>query len=44
MSVRAKLFGVALGAALAALAALAWFGYRRTELLLWLGDSLLLCA
>jgi hypothetical protein len=44
MSTRANLVGVALGAALAALAALAWLGYRRTELLLWLGNSLFLCA
>ena len=44
MSARANLVGVALGATLAALAALAWFDYRRAELLLWLGDSLFLCA
>jgi hypothetical protein len=44
MNARAHLAGVALGATLAALAVLAWLGYGRPELLLWLGNSLFLCA
>jgi hypothetical protein len=44
MSARARLVGIALGAALAALAAVAWLGYGRPELLLWLGESLFMCA
>ena len=44
MSARARLAGVVLGAGLVALAALAWLGYGRPEVLLWLGDSLFLCA
>ncbi|HET9044227.1 MAG TPA: hypothetical protein VFN70_13810 [Burkholderiales bacterium] len=44
MSARARLAGVALGAMLAALAVLAWHGYGRPEVLLWLGSSLFLCA
>jgi hypothetical protein len=44
MSARARLTGVALGATLAALAVLAWLGYGRPEVLLWLGSSLFLCA
>jgi hypothetical protein len=44
MSTRARLASVALGATLVALAVLAWLGYRRPEYLLWLGNSLFLCA
>jgi len=44
MSARVRLAGVALGATLAALAVLAWLGYGRPEVLLWLGNSLFLCA
>jgi len=35
---------LALGAALAAVAALAWLGYRRPDFVLWLGNSLFLCT
>ena len=34
----------ALGAVLAAAAALAWFGYRQPDFALWLGNSLFLCT
>jgi hypothetical protein len=44
MNTRVRLAGAALGATLAALAVLAWLGYGRPEVLLWLGSSLLLCA
>ncbi|HSD54592.1 MAG TPA: hypothetical protein VLC47_10520 [Burkholderiales bacterium] len=44
MSACARLAGIALGAAFAALAAIAWLGYGRPELLLWLGNSLFMCA
>jgi len=44
MSTRARLASVALGATLVALAMLAWLGYGRPEYLLWLGNSLFLCA
>jgi len=43
MSTRTVLH-LALGAALAAAAALAWLGYRRPDFLLWLGNSLFLCT
>ena len=33
-----------LGSALAAIAALAWLGYRRPDFVLWLGNSLFLCT
>ena len=35
---------IALAMALAAVAALAWLGYRRPDFLLWLGNSLFLCT
>ena len=35
---------VALAVALAAVAALAWLGYRRPDFIFWLGSSLLLCT
>lgn len=34
----------ALGTVLAAMAALAWLGYRQPEFVLWLGNSLFLCT
>jgi hypothetical protein len=44
MSAHRRLAGIALGAALVAVAASAWHGYGRPEFLLWLGNSLFLCA
>ncbi|HTO48441.1 MAG TPA: hypothetical protein VML91_12455 [Burkholderiales bacterium] len=35
---------LALAAALAAVAAFAWLGYRRPDFVLWLGNSLFLCT
>ena len=35
---------LALAAALAAAAWLAWLGYRRPDFVLWLGNSLFLCT
>ena len=35
---------LALGTVLAAVAALAWLGYRRPDFVLWLGNSLFLCT
>jgi hypothetical protein len=35
---------LALAAALVAVAALAWLGYRQPELVLWLGGPLFFCA
>jgi hypothetical protein len=35
---------VALATAFVAVAGLAWLGYRRPELVLWLGSSLFLCG
>jgi hypothetical protein len=44
MTARIRLATSALGATLVALALLAWLGYGRPEVLLWLGSSLVLCA
>ena len=33
-----------LGSAFAAIATLAWLGYRRPDFVLWLGNSLFLCT
>jgi hypothetical protein len=44
MNARVRLATCALGATLVALAVLAWLGYGRPEVLLWLGSSLFLCA
>ena len=43
MSAR-RFAALALGATLAAVAALAWLGYRRPDFVLWLGNSLFLCT
>ncbi len=43
MSAR-RFAALALGAALAAVAAVAWLGYRRPDFVLWLGNSLFLCT
>jgi hypothetical protein len=44
MSAHSRLLRVVVGAAIAALAAIAWLGYGRPELLLWLSESLFLCV
>jgi hypothetical protein len=44
MSIHPYVSRFGFGAVIAGLAALAWTGYGRPELLLWLANSLFLCA